>query len=116
MLTLGSLEGKTMVQTTPKANSRMEKDLHLSIPEALFYELVRQAGESGVSLDSLCTSLLSGQKQEDSLIDPIFYESVALESLRSEIRRVIESDLAKEEVRKRVNALEFQISRRYKVR
>ena len=105
-----------MIQTTPKANSRMEKDLHLSIPEALFYELVRKAGESGISLDSLCFSLLSGQKQEGSLIDPVFYESVALESLRSEIRRVIESDLTKEEVRKRVNALEFQISRRYKVR
>ena len=105
-----------MIQTTPKANSRMEKDLHLSIPEALFYELVRKAGESGISLDSLCTSLLSGQKQEESLIDPLFYESIAMESLRSEIRKVIESGLAKEEVRKRVNAIEFQISRRYMVK
>ena len=70
MKTRRVLGGKTMIQTTPKANSRMEKDLHLSIPEALFYELVRKAGESGISLDSLCTSLLSGQKQEESLIDP----------------------------------------------
>jgi hypothetical protein len=94
----------------------MGKDLHLKIPEDLFYELMQQANDQGVSLDALCFSLLSGQKQDSSLIDPVFYESVAMESLRSEIRKVIESDLTKEEVRKRVNAIEFQISRRYKVR
>jgi len=94
----------------------MGKDLHLKIPEDLFYELMQQANDQGVSLDTLCFSLLSGQKQDSSLIDPVFYESVAMESLRSEIRKVIESDLTKEEVRKRVNAIEFQISRRYKVR
>jgi hypothetical protein len=77
---------------------------------------MQQANDQGVSLDTLCFSLLSGQKQDSSLIDPVFYESVAMESLRSEIRKVIESDLTKEEVRKRVNAIEFQISRRYKVR
>jgi len=94
----------------------MGKDLHLKIPEDLFYELMQQANDQGVSLDALCFSLLSGQKQDSSLIDPVFYESVAMESLRSEIRKVIESDLTKEEVRKRVNAIEFQISRRYMVK
>jgi hypothetical protein len=38
---------------------------------------------------------------------------MTLEILRAEIRKVIESDLPKEEVRKRVNGIEFQISRRY---
>jgi hypothetical protein len=38
---------------------------------------------------------------------------MTLDILRKEVRKVIESDLTKEEVRKRVNALEFQISRRY---
>jgi hypothetical protein len=72
-----------------------------------------QAEEQGVSLETLCFSLLSGQKQEDSLVDPTYYQSMTLDILRKEVRKVIESDLAKEEVRKRVNALEFQISRRY---
>jgi hypothetical protein len=94
----------------------MDRDLNLRIPETLFFHLMQQANDQGVSLDALCFSLLSGQKQDSSLIDPVFYESVAMESLRSEIRKVIESDLTKEEVRKRVNAIEFQISRRYKVR
>ena len=91
----------------------MHRDLNLRIPEALFFHLEMQAEEQGVSLETLCFSLLSGQKQEDSLVDPTYYQSMTLDILRKEIRKVIESDLAKEEVRKRVNALEFQISRRY---
>ena len=91
----------------------MHRDLNLRIPEALFFHLEMQAEEQGVSLETLCFSLLSGQKQEDSLVDPTYYQSLTLDILRKEVRKVIESDLAKEEVRKRVNALEFQISRRY---
>ena len=91
----------------------MYRDLNLRLPETLFFHLEMQAEEQGVSLETLCFSLLSGQKQEDSLVDPIYYQSLTLDILRKEIRKVIESDLAKEEVRKRVNALEFQISRRY---
>jgi len=91
----------------------MHRDLNLRIPEALFFHLEMQAEEQGVSLETLCFSLLSGQKQEDSLVDPTYYQSLTLDILRKEVRKVIESDLTKEEVRKRVNALEFQISRRY---
>jgi hypothetical protein len=91
----------------------MHRDLNLRIPETLFFHLELQAEEQGVSLETLCFSLLSGQKQEDSLVDPTYYQSMTLDVLRKEIRKVIESDLPKEEVRKRVNALEFQISRRY---
>jgi hypothetical protein len=91
----------------------MYRDLNLRLPETLFFHLERQAEEQGVSLETLCFSLLSGQKQEDSLVDPTYYQSMTLDVLRKEIRKVVESDLSKEEVRKRVNALEFQISRRY---
>lgn len=90
----------------------MYRDLNLRIPETLFFHLERQAEEQGVSFEALCFSLLSGEKQ-DSLVDPAYYESMTLDILRKEIRKVVESDLSKEEVRKRVNALEFQISRRY---
>ena len=91
----------------------MYRDLNIRLPETLFFHLEMQAEEQGVSLETLCFSLLSGQKQEDSLVDPTYYQSLTLDILRKEVRKVIESDLAKEEVRKRVNALEFQISRRY---
>ena len=90
----------------------MYRDLNLRIPEALFFHLERQAEEQGISLEAFCFSLLSGEKQE-SLADPNYYQSMTLGDLRKEIRKVVESDLTKEEVRKRVNTIEFQISRRY---
>ena len=90
----------------------MYRDLNLRIPDSLFFHLERQAEEQGVSLEAFCFSLLSGEKQE-SLADPNYYQSMTLGDLRKEIRKVIESDLPKEEVRKRVNTIEFQISRRY---
>lgn len=90
----------------------MYRDLNLRIPETLFFHLERQAEEQGVSIETLCFSLLSGEKQE-SLMDPRYYQSMTLDVLRKEIRKVIESDLSKEEVRKRVNGIEFEISRRY---
>ena len=90
----------------------MYRDLNLRIPDSLFFHLERQAEEQGVSLEAFCFSLLSGEKQE-SLADPNYYQSMTLDTLRKEIRKVVESDLSKEEVRKRVNTIEFQISRRY---
>ena len=96
-----------------KTGSHMHRELNLQIPDSLLFRLERQAEEQGVSLEALCLSLLSGENNEGSLIDPSYYQSVNLDILRKEIRRVIESGLSKEEVRKRVNALEFQISRRY---
>jgi hypothetical protein len=92
---------------------KMHRDLNLRIPETLFFHLERQAEEQGISLEDLCFSLLSGQKQDSSLIEPSFYPSLQLDVLRKEIRKVIERDLPSEEVRRRVNAIEFQISRRY---
>lgn len=91
----------------------MYRDLNLRIPETLFFHLERQAEEQGVSLETLCTSLLSGENNEEGLVDPNYYQSLNLDILRKEVRKVIESNLSSEEVRKRVNALEFQISRRY---
>ena len=93
--------------------SKMYRDLNLSLPDSLFFQLERKAEEQGVSLEALCFSLLSGENNSGDLVDPTYYQSLNLDVLRKEIRKVIESDLPKEEVRKRVNALEFQISRRY---
>ena len=95
-----------------ESQTTMFRDLNLRIPEALLFQLEEQAEEQGVSVESLCFSLLSGQKQE-SLVDPIYYPSLTLEVLRAEIRKVIESDLNPEETRKRVNSIELYISRRY---
>jgi hypothetical protein len=91
----------------------MIRDLNLKLPETLFFHLEKQAEEQGLSLEELCFSLLSGQKQDSSLLDPAFYPSVQLDVLRKEVRKVIESDLPPEESRRRVNAIEFNISRRY---
>ena len=91
----------------------MYRDLNLRIPNSLFFQLERKAKEQGVSLEAFCFSLLSGENNSGDLVDPNYYQSLNLDVLRKEIRKVIESELSKEEVRKRVNALEFQISRRY---
>ena len=91
----------------------MYRDLNLRLPDSLLFDLERKAEERGVSLEALCTLLLSGENNEGGLIEPNYYQSLNLDVLRKEIRKVIESNLAKEEVRKRVNALEFEISRRY---
>ena len=96
-----------------KIGSHMYRDLNLRIPDSLLFELERKAEEQGVSLETLCVSRLSGENNEGSLVDPSFYQSMHLDVLRKEIRKVIESDLPSSEVKKRVNALEFQISRRY---
>jgi hypothetical protein len=91
----------------------MYRDLNIRIPDSLFFQLERQAEGQGISLEVLCTSLLSGENDGGNLVDPTYYQSLNLDILRKEVRKVIESDLSDVEVRKRVNAIEFQISRRY---
>lgn len=91
----------------------MYRDLNLQIPDSLFQVLEIKAKEQGVSFEALCLSLLSEENDEKDLVEPRYYESLNLEVLRKEIHKVIESALPKEEVRKRLNAIEFQISRRY---
>jgi hypothetical protein len=91
----------------------MFRDLNLRIPDSLFLLLEKQAQDQGVSLETLCVLLLSGENKEDSLIDPAFYPSLTLGVLRTEVRKVIESSLPKDEVRKRITGIELQISRRY---
>lgn len=93
--------------------SQMYRDLKLRLPDSLLFQLERQAEEQGVSIETLCLSLLSGENNEGGLIEPNYYQSMTLDILRKEIRKVVESDLPKEEVRKRVNGIEFEISRRY---
>jgi hypothetical protein len=100
------------METWTKVEVEMYRDLTIRIPESLLFKLEREAEEQGQSLEAFCFSLLSGEKQE-SLADPNYYQSMTLGDLRKEIRKVVESDLPKEEVRKRVNTIEFQISRRY---
>ena len=100
------------METWTKVEVEMYRDLTIRIPESLLFKLEREAEEQGKSLETICFSLLSGQKQE-SLVNPNYYPSLTLEVLRAEIRKVIESDLTPEETRKRVTAIEFHISKRY---
>ena len=93
--------------------STMYRDLNLRIPGALLFSLERRATEQGLSLDELCLSLLSGQETGKSLVDPNFYASLSHTDLRNEIRLVIESALPVQETKKRVNALQFLITKRY---
>jgi hypothetical protein len=91
----------------------MLEELTLLVPGSLLSSLNNQAIERGVSLETLCLSLLSEEKQEETLMDPSFYASLNLNIMRKEVQKVIESGLPPEEIRSRVNRLEFQISRRY---
>lgn len=91
----------------------MEKEINLTVPNSLYYSLLRESDERGVSFESLCLSLLSGEQEEKLLVDPAFYKSLSHGAMRAEIRKVIESDLASEEVRRRINNLELQVTRRY---
>ncbi len=91
----------------------MTRELNLSIPDSLLFSLERKALEQGISLEVLCLSLLSGTKQGETLVDPDYYSSLSHSEMRQEVRKIIESGLPREEARRRVNQLEFQISRRY---
>jgi hypothetical protein len=93
--------------------SQMYEELTLLLPGSLLSSLEKQAGEQGISLDLLCFRLLSGYKQEEKNIDPEFYTSLGYSEIKSEIRKVMESDLPRHEAKKRITALEFQITRRY---
>lgn len=91
----------------------INREIKLRLPGSLYLSLEQRAIEQGVSLEALCLSLLSGQKLEDSLINPDFYASLDLNEMRSELRKVIASDLPRDEMRRRTNRLEFEMSRRY---
>lgn len=91
----------------------MYTELKLQVPDSLLFSLERQAREHGLSLEELCLSRLSGDLLEGTLVDPQYYGSLSHDLLREELRKVIESTLPQEEIRKRINRLESQISRRY---
>lgn len=91
----------------------MGKEINLQVPTSLYYFLMQEADEQGVSLESLCLSLLSGNQEEATLVEPTYYPSLSLLAVRSEVRKVVESDLPKEEVRRRITSLELQMARRY---
>jgi len=92
----------------------MNKELTLPIPDSLLLQLELRAREQGVSVETLCLSLLSGVKQEEDLVDPSYYRSLSHTGMRQEVNKVIESSLPSEEIRRRLNNLEFEISRRYR--
>jgi hypothetical protein len=86
----------------------MIKELKLNIPDSLLASLEARAKRQGVSIEALCLSLL---EQQSDLTDPALYVSMANSELRQEIQKVLQSELPKEEVRKRVRTLESQITR-----
>ena len=92
----------------------MNKELTLLIPDSLLLQLELRAREQGVSVETLCLSLLPGVKQEEDLVDPSYYRSLSHTGMRQEVNKVIESSLPSEEIRRRLNNLEFEISRRYR--
>jgi hypothetical protein len=92
----------------------MYEELNLLIPGSLLQSLEIQARMQGVTIDILCLRLLSGQNQEETLIDPDFYTSLSYGQVKNETRKVMESGLPPEQIRKRLNRLETQISRRYR--
>lgn len=91
----------------------MAKEISLVLSDSLLSYLDSRAQEQSVSLEALCLSLLEKENQEENLIEPTFYQSLTHEDMREEIKRVIKSSLPSHEIRKRVNNLEMQISRRY---
>ena len=93
--------------------SPMYEELTLLLPGSLLNSLEKQAREQGISLQNLCFLLLSGQKEEENIVDPDFYASLGYSDVKTEIRKVMESDLPRHEIKKRVVALEHQIARRY---
>lgn len=92
----------------------MTKELTLQVPLSLLSSLDQRARRQGVSLEAFCLSLLDEDPtEEETLVDPSFYSSLSHSAMRDELKKVIESTLPKEEMRKRINNLEFQLSRRY---
>jgi len=91
----------------------MAKEISLVLSDSLLFYLESQAQEQSVSLEALCLSLLEKQKQEEKLVEPVFYQTLTHEDMRKEIQKVIKSSLPTPEIKKRVNHLELQISRRY---
>jgi hypothetical protein len=86
----------------------MNKDLKLQIPDSLFSSLAQKANQRGVSLETLCVSLLG---EEQILIEPSLYNSLGNGEIRIEMQKLMQSKLPKEEVNKRVRKLETQILR-----
>ena len=92
------------------------RDLNLSIPTTLLFSLETRAANLGVSIESLCLSLLSEEEREKSLIEPDFYSTLNHSSLRDEIRVVITSALPMQDIKRRVNQLQTLITKRYILR
>ena len=86
----------------------MNKDLKLQIPDSLFSSLTQKANQQGVSLETLCLSLL---EEEQILIEPSLYKSLGNGEIRAEMQKLIQSKLPKEEVEKRIRRLEAQTLR-----
>jgi hypothetical protein len=91
----------------------MTKDINLQVPDSLHERLLTEAKEQGVSLEALCLSLLemSPKRESSTLVEPSMYPYLANGELRSEILKVLQSDLSKEEVKRRVHRLKTQIVR-----
>ena len=92
--------------------SQMNTELNLQIPDSLFSSLRTKAKAQGVSLETLCVSLLGkSDPSENYLIDPTLYPSLSNGDIRGEIQKVIQSQLPKEEIKKRVRQLETRLIR-----
>lgn len=90
----------------------MAKEVNLQIPDSLFLSLANKAKVQGVSIETLCLSLLAEESFEsEPLVEPIFYSYMANGELRKEMQKVLQSSLPASEVRKRIQGIKVQISR-----
>jgi hypothetical protein len=90
----------------------MNKELNLQIPDSLFSTLEVKAKDQGVSLEALCIFLLGkSDLANNHLVEPGLYPSLANGDIRNEMQKVMQSQLSREEIKKRVRHLETQIVR-----
>lgn len=86
----------------------MTKELKIQVPDSLHSVLSSKAESRGVSIEALCLYLLDS---ENRLIEPSLYGSLVRAQIREEMDKVLNSDLPKTEIKKRVRQLEAQIMR-----
>jgi len=86
----------------------MTTEIKLLLPNSLVESLAQKAKNQGVSLEALCASLL---EEKNALTDPTIYSSLSNQDIKLEMKKIMSSDLGKEEKNRRIKILEHQVLR-----
>lgn len=91
----------------------MAKEINLQLSDSLFSALSEKANAQGVSIEALCLSILTKEDKLPgfTLVEPGLYSYMPHGDLRSEIQRVLQSNLPEAEAKRRVQSLKLQIAR-----